>query len=69
MIDGDTIEIHGQRIRFLGIDAPESHQTCEADQQTYRCGQQAALALANRIRQQMASCELTTSIATAALSP
>jgi endonuclease YncB( thermonuclease family) len=26
VIDGDTIEIHGQRIR--GIDAPESSQPC-----------------------------------------
>ncbi|WP_281058925.1 hypothetical protein [Mesorhizobium sp. M1B.F.Ca.ET.045.04.1.1] len=29
VIDGDTIEVHGQRIRFNGIDAPESKQYCE----------------------------------------
>lgn len=29
VIDGDTIEVHGQRIRFSGIDAPESRQYCD----------------------------------------
>src|SRR5262245_41250346 len=28
IIDGDTIEIHGTRVRLFGIDAPESAQTC-----------------------------------------
>lgn len=30
VVDGDTIEVHGERIRFHGIDAPESWQRTEA---------------------------------------
>jgi len=28
IIDGDTLEIHGTRVRLWGIDAPESDQLC-----------------------------------------
>src|SRR6516225_2766413 len=43
IIDGDTLEIHGTRIRLWGIDAPESSQLCrDEDSSQYRCGAQAA---------------------------
>jgi endonuclease YncB( thermonuclease family) len=43
IIDGDTLEIHGTRIRLWGIDAPESSQLCRGeDSLQYRCGAKAA---------------------------
>ena len=45
VIDGDTLDIHGTRIRIWGIDAPESDQLCRKDGTQYRCGAQAANAL------------------------
>jgi endonuclease YncB( thermonuclease family) len=58
IVDGDTIEIHGQRIRFHGIDAPESRQECtRSDSTTWRCGQQAALALSDRIGRSIVRCD------------
>jgi endonuclease YncB( thermonuclease family) len=43
VIDGDTLEIHGTRIRLWGVDAPESSQLCRgADSNLYRCGANAA---------------------------
>lgn len=57
VVDGDTIEIHGQRIRLHGVDAPEKGQPCfDAANPTYRCGQKAAMALDEFIGQSPVSC-------------
>ena len=47
VIDGDTIEVHGQRIRLHGIDAPESRQLCFIDGKPWQCGKDATNALAD----------------------
>ena len=58
VIDGDTIEIRGQRIRLDAIDAPESSQLClDAASKRYRCGQKSAFALANFIGRSVVSCD------------
>lgn len=56
VIDGDTIEIHGQRIRLFGIDAPESSQTCRRHGEDYLCGKEASFALADLIAQRPVDC-------------
>ncbi len=38
VIDGDTLEVAGERIRLYGIDAPEKDQTCSIDARTWACG-------------------------------
>jgi endonuclease YncB( thermonuclease family) len=58
VIDGDTIEIRGQRIRLDAIDAPESSQLCiDVAGKRYRCGQKSAFALADMIGRSVVSCE------------
>ena len=44
VVDGDTVKIKGEKIRFGGIDAPESYykgkkQTCIKDNKKVFCGQ------------------------------
>jgi endonuclease YncB( thermonuclease family) len=57
IIDGDTLEIHGTRIRLWGIDAPESSQLCRgADSNLYRCGANAANDLDTFIARRPVSC-------------
>jgi endonuclease YncB( thermonuclease family) len=57
VVDGDTLEIHGIRIRMQGIDAPESSQTCEKYGKPYRCGQQAANFLDDLIASRPVRCK------------
>ncbi len=57
VIDGDTIEIHDQRIPLHGIDAPESRQLCRLDGKPWQCGKDAANALAEKIARRPMTCE------------
>ena len=57
VIDGDTIEISGTRIRLEGIDAPESDQTCtDPKGKTWPCGRAATSELKAHIRGRELTC-------------
>ena len=60
VVDGDTLEIHGTRIRLWGLDAPESSQLCRgADSNLYRCGAKAANDLDSFIARRPVNCTPT----------
>lgn len=45
VVDGDTLDVRGQRVRLAGIDAPELHQTCGEEGHLWNCGEMARIAL------------------------
>ena len=49
IIDGDTIHLNGEKIRFSGIDTPEIKQTCEYNGEVVNCGLTAKNILVDKI--------------------
>ena len=57
VIDGDTIDVAGERVRLEGIDAPEFKQECRtADGRSWPAGKIAATTLERWIRGRKVSC-------------
>tara|TARA_B100000902_G_C27220973_1_gene869641 strand:+ start:201 stop:680 length:480 start_codon:yes stop_codon:yes gene_type:complete len=56
IVDGDTIHLNGEKIRFSGIDTPELKQTCNKDNEVILCGVQAKKLLAEKIGNNKVEC-------------
>ena len=56
IIDGDTIVLNGEKIRFSGIDTPELKQTCMKGEQKVFCGMFAKMLLIKKIGNETPKC-------------
>ena len=56
IIDGDTIHLNGEKIRFTGIDTPELKQTCTKNNEVIYCGIKARKLLIKKIGKNKVQC-------------
>ena len=56
IVDGDTIVLNGEKIRFSGIDTPELKQTCMKDEQKVFCGMFVKMLLIKKIGNKTPQC-------------
>ena len=56
IVDGDTIVLNGEKIRFSGIDTPELKQTCMNSDEKVFCGKSAKMLLIKKIGNEMPEC-------------
>jgi len=56
VVDGDTIHLNGEKIRFSGIDTPELKQTCIKEGVTNPCGVTAKEMLIEKISDNKVEC-------------
>ena len=56
VIDGDTIHLNNEKIRFTGIDTPELKQTCNKNSEIIYCGIKAKQLLKDKIGKNKVTC-------------